>query len=393
LKRLLSLLTATLLTVGVHALALPGLGFSISFTPTTESGAEAAGSIWMGVEQGSTATREIVIRSQSDDTIQMIEFEIYDQILEDGRRVVDYSEQSELAQWVRFSPSSPRIAPGESVTVVMSVNVPNNALDKAHDLNLRALSTAVSPSIENSDGGAKALVGTRIAIDATAWIGVGNALDLAPNFEIQGVDGALINNEKFIRLFFVNNGLVSIKPLGRLQLSDPAFADRVFEPLEFQAPELAEGESGYVDIPVEEEVTDGFYRTFVTAQSAGVRKTALFEGQLIFDDPAKLTIPEVAVRITAFLAGAAGLAVALRMIRRRTKPISHEPALAKLPRDVPSVPTAATKPKPKTPRKPAEKVATAERTAEKDQSEKTTRKRAPTAARSKLQSSDTESKK
>lgn len=400
----MALLTTALMTLSIHSLALPGLGFSVSFTPTGESGAEAAGSIWMGLEQGTLGTREIVIRSQSDDTTQMLDFEIYDQVLVDGEREVDYSELSELADWVSFSPRNPQIGPGESVTVVMTVDVPEDAQDRAHDLNLRVLATAVGTSSNTNEVGAKAVLGTRIAIDATAWIGVGDALDLAPNFEIEGVDGVLINSQKFIRLFFANRGLVTIKPEGRLQLSDPAFADRIFEPLEFKAPEFGDGESGYVDVPVGDEVTDGFYRTFVTAESAGVRKTALFEGELIFDDPSKLTISEVAIRIAGFLAGAAGIAIALRLMRHRSKPVVTPELVETRRRRTPtaaqaSSASAQSSSAKKTPAKAApvkkttNKAAPVKKPAEVSQSAKTIRKRAPTSARSKLQASETESKK
>jgi len=129
------------------------------------------------------------------------------------------------------------------------------------------------------------------------------------------VDGALINEEKFVRVFFENTGISPVAPVGRFQLSDPNFVDRVFEPVDFKMPEIRGGEVAFTDIPVASDLEDGFFRVFVTAQSGEVRITRLFEANLVFDDPNKLSIPDLALRIGGFVLAALGLVFGVRLIR------------------------------------------------------------------------------
>jgi hypothetical protein len=325
LKSLSKLFFAVLLSIvvgaGFPAMAAPGLGISVSFERADQTDAEVTGSIWAGGEQGSKLTRTILVRSLSDDVTQEISFGLHDQILVNGERTTDYEVPSRISNWVTFSPEKPLLRPGGEVRITMTIEIPSNAADEAFDATLRVLSGAVEnlEEIEEEANGVKAVVGTRLAIDSGMWLGVGDALELMPNFEIIGVDGVLLEGAKYVRVFFENNGLVPLRLTGRLQLADPSFADLVYEPQDFVVPQIRTNEDGYVDVPVQPEIEDGNYRSFVLAQQGGVRKTEIFEGEIVFDDPGLLTLPDFLLRGALLVAALGALVFGYRMIRSSNK--------------------------------------------------------------------------
>jgi hypothetical protein len=293
-----------------------GLGIFISFGQSGETDAEASGRIWGGGEAGSSFQRTMVIESLSTDTEQAISFEVNDQVTENETSFIDFSTPSRITDWVAFEPAAPVLGPGERVEVTITFNIPAGTNDGAFNANIRTFSSAAAPAdLADSGAGTQAVIGTRLAIDAKVWVGVGDALALAPIFDIVGVDGALIDDEKFVRVFFENTGISPVQPEGRMQLSDPNFDDRIFEPINFAVPELQGGEIAFVDIPVAADLEDGFFRVFVTAQSGEVRITRLFEATLVFDDPNKLAILDLAIRIAGFVIAALGLVFGVRLIR------------------------------------------------------------------------------
>ena len=302
-------------------MAAPGLGISVSFERADQTDAEVTGSIWAGGEQGSKLTRTILVRSLSDDVTQEISLEIHDQILVNGEETTDFDLPSRISDWVTFSPDKPLVPPGGQVRITMTIEIPSNAADEAFDVTLRVMAGAVEnlEEIEEEANGVKAVVGTRLAIDSGMWLGVGDALELMPNFEIVGVDGVLLEGTKYVRVFFENNGLVPLRLTGRLQLADASFADLIYDPQDFIVPEIRTGQDGYVDVPVQPEIEDGNYRSFVMAQQGGVRKTEIFEGELVFDDPNLLTIPDFLLRGALLVAALGALVFGYRMIRSSTK--------------------------------------------------------------------------
>lgn len=304
-----------------------GLGIFISFGQSGETDAEASGRIWGGGEAGSSFQRTMVIESLSTDTEQVISFEVNDQVTENETSFIDFSTPSRITDWVAFEPAAPVLGPGERVEVTITFNIPAGTNDGAFNANIRTFSSAAAPAdLADSGAGTQAVIGTRLAIDAKVWVGVGDALALAPIFDIVGVDGALIDDEKFVRVFFENTGISPVQPEGRMQLSDPNFVDRIFEPINFAVPELQGGEIAFVDIPVAADLEDGFFRVFVTAQSGEVRITRLFEATLVFDDPNKLAILDLAIRIAGFVIAALGLVFGVRLIRGSSS--QREPRVA-----------------------------------------------------------------
>lgn len=324
---LIAILALLVALVPMVSHALPGLGISISLVNDGPTDAERSGSLWVGVEQGQSVTRTMNIRSLSNDTTQSLEFELYDIIRTDEGKVTDYTQPSALTQWLVVSPATPEVAPGETISVTLTFSAPENANDAAFDAVLRVLASGVETGESAEEDGTRAVVKTKLAIETNLWLGVGDALTLEPNFEIESVDGALIEGKKYIRIFFRNDGLVSIEPVGRFQLSDPAFVERVFEPIDFESEEILSGQLGFVDVPVPDDVIDGIYRSFITAQAGSVRKTQLFEGEIIFDDPNALSIPELAIRISIFVIAALGLVFGFRLLRSKPKKSTEqEPA-------------------------------------------------------------------
>lgn len=331
-RRLLTALLALLipmLALAPQAMA-SGLGISVSFERSGETDAEASGRIWGGGEAGTAIERVMIIDSLSDDTEQQISFEVYDQVTENEETSIDFTKPSRITDWVVFEPATPVLQPGEQLSVKITFNIPSGTDDGAFNASIRTLSSAADSSVElDPDAGTQAVIGTRIAIDTKVWLGVGDALTLAPSFEIIGVDGALIGDEKFVRVFFENTGISPIQPSGRFQLSDPNFVDRIFEPVDFQMREITGGQIGFTDIPVPLDVEDGLFRAFVTAQEAEVRITRLFEAQLVFDDPNKLSIPDLAIRIAAFVVAAIGLVIGVRLIRGNSSKAPGKPKVQK----------------------------------------------------------------
>jgi hypothetical protein len=325
LKSLSKLFFAVLLSIvvgaGFPAMAAPGLGISVSFERADQTDAEVTGRIWAGGEQGSKLTRTILVRSLSDDVTQEISFAIHDQILVNAELTTDYDVPSRISNWVTFSPEKPLLRPGGEVRITMTIEIPSNAADEAFEATLRVLSGAVEnlEEIEEGEDGVKAVVGTRLAIDSGMWLGVGDALELMPNFEIIGVDGVLLEGTKYVRVFFENTGLVPLRLTGRLQLADASFADLVYEPQDFIVPQIRTNEDGYVDVSVQPEIEDGNYRSFVIAQHGGVRKTEIFEGELVFDDPSLITLPDFLLRGALLVAALGALVFGYRMIRSSTK--------------------------------------------------------------------------
>jgi hypothetical protein len=78
-------------------------------------------------------------------------------------------------------------------------------------------------------------------------------------------------------------------------------------------------QQGYVDVPVQQQLEDGYYRSFVIAQHGGVRKTEIFEGELVFDDPNLLTIPDFLLRGALLVAALGALVFGYRLIRSSNK--------------------------------------------------------------------------
>jgi hypothetical protein len=320
-KLVFAILLSIFAGAGLPAMADPGLGISVSFEKAEQTDAEVTGSIWVGGDQGSTLTRTILVRSLSDDVTQALSFEIYDQILVNDQITTDTTVPSRISDWVTFSPAQPIVRPGGEVRITMAIDIPSDAADGAFDATLRVKAGSVQnlEEIENDSTGVKAVVGTSLAIDSGMWLGVGDALTLMPNFEIMGVDGVLLEGTKFVRVFFENTGLVPLRLSGRLQLADAAFAELVYDPVDFLVPQIRTNEQGYVDVPVQQQLEDGFYRSFVIAQHGGVRKTEIFEGQIVFDDPNALTLPDILIRGALFLAALGALVFGYRLIRSSTK--------------------------------------------------------------------------
>lgn len=328
-KLLHSLLASLLLVMPTAATAMPGLGISISFERSNQTAAELAGSLWVGVEQGTVATRTLYIQSLSDDTVQQVELGIYDRISNNGVIETDYSKPSRVTPWVRFDPAVPTVRPGEKLAVQMTVTIPDSAPDQAFQTVLNVSASSATEESGKQESGTQAVIKTAIAVETDFWLGIGDALDLAPKFEILSVDGLLLDDQKYVRVFFENSGIVTIQPEGRLQLSDPAFADRVFDPVDFKGDEIFENQTGYVDVPVANALEDGLYRAFVTAESGGVRQTKLFEGELIFDAPNPFEFLDLPLRIAAFVVGGAGLVFAIRVLRQKNPPKSKPPKAPK----------------------------------------------------------------
>jgi hypothetical protein len=320
-KLVLAILLLTVVGAGFPAAAAPGLGISVSFEKADQTDAEMMGSIWAGGDQGAQLTRTIVVRSLSDNVTQAVSFEIYDQILVNDEITTDTSVPSRISDWVTFSPAQPIVRPGGEARINMTIDIPSDAPDGAFDATLRVMAGSVEnlEEIESDSNGVKAVVGTRLAMDSGMWLGVGDALELMPNFEIIGVDGVLLEGTKYVRVFFENTGLVPLRLSGRLQLADAAFAELVYDPIDFLVPQIRTNQQGYVDVPVQPGIEDGNYRSFVIAQHGGVRKTEIFEGQIVFDDPNALTLPDALLRGALFLVALGGLVFGYRMIRSSRK--------------------------------------------------------------------------
>lgn len=271
--------------LGLTAQAEESLGIGVQVVESSQGDLSMGNRAWFAIEPGASGTSVFRVTSQTD-IDQTITYEVFDREFINGEPSVDASQLSETANWVQFEPAVASLPARGSREITMTYTIPEDAPEEAFDAVLRVLASGSAPSQE-SESGARAVVGTAAGLDIDVWLGVGNAVSLLPTFDIRDVQGVILPKGRFLRVEFENLGLVPLSLRGSVQFADPILAERSFDPITYVSRVIPSGESGYVDVPVIDEVTDGNWNVFVAATQDEVRQTKLFEKEIVFTAPSE----------------------------------------------------------------------------------------------------------
>lgn len=274
---------------GLSAQADDSLGIGVQVVESSQGDLSMGNRAWFGIEPGESGTTVFKVVSQSD-MDQTITYEVFDLEIVNGESQADTSELSQTAKWSSFEPAVAIIPAGGSREITMTYDIPENAPEEAFDAVLRVLATGESTT-DQIQSGSRAVVGSAVGMDIEVWLGIGDAVSLLPNFDIKDVQGVILPQGRFLRVEFENLGLVPLALRGSVQLADPVLVERSFEPTTYVARIISAGESGYVDVPVVDDITDGNWNVFVSATQAQVRQTKLFEKEIVFAAPSEGGIP------------------------------------------------------------------------------------------------------
>ena len=299
------------------------LGMSVVITSEVNDQGLTEGndSLWFGVEPGETVTRTIVVTSESE-IDQVIAVELFDFGLENGERFTDFSKPSVVSDWFGFANEEVLLPAGETVEIALDFEVPPEAEEISYEGTARILaSAAVLPDGGEDGSNFRAVVGGRAAIDIPFWLGVGDALSFVPEFDILSIQGVLVDDVRYLRVFVENTGTIPVRLLGSAQFADPVFVERVFEPFQFRIPEIGIDQTRFVDVEIDQEITDGDWNVLVALAQGPIRQTKLFEQNLTFTDPsAPRNWGGLALQAAAFIGFLVLAIVGYRLLRTPKRP-------------------------------------------------------------------------
>ena len=337
--------------IGLTALPLTAnantLGISVSVESSDEE--NVAGlrndSVWFTVEPGESMSRTVTIRSSSD-LDQEIQFELYDFLYTNNSRSIAIDSPSATSEWFSVEEDSLVVPSGEARQFTLTYSIPADAEERSYEGVLRVAATSAEGLAAANEGeGTRAVVGGRLAIDVPFWVGIGDALNLLPNFEINSIEGLLIEGRPVLEVEIENTGPVPLFLQGTVQLADPVFADRIFDPVDFRLNTVPSDGTGFARVELNPEITDGDWRVLVTAEQAEVRKTRLFETEIVFRDPNAIPDWWPAVQIALVVIFGAVAAVSLQALRKsRRQKSDDDPQPPTMPRMAPVEPPTPTRP-------------------------------------------------
>lgn len=298
-RKIKKLATMVLITglsfFGLSAQAEDSLGIGVQVIESSQGDLFMGNRAWFGIEPGASGTSVFRVTSQTD-IDQTITYEVFDREFINGEPRVDTTELSKTANWVQFEPPVASLPARGSREITMTYTIPEDAPEEAFDAVLRVLASSSSSTQDDQDG-PRAVLGTSAGIDIDVWLGVGDAVSLLPNFDIREVQGVIRPQGRFLRVEFENLGLVPLSLRGSVQFADPVLVERSFDPTTYVSRVIPSGETGYVDVPVIDEITDGNWNVFVSATQAQVRQTRLFEQEIVFAAPREGGISAGAIQI------------------------------------------------------------------------------------------------
>jgi hypothetical protein len=322
------------LALALGSMSLPAaaetepLGISVEILPRAEDNQTGLKNdiAWFAMEPGESNTRTFSVESYSS-LDQKLKFELLDFLYVDGEKSINTQSLSKTSEWFSVAETDMVVPAGETRQFNLTFAVPISAEERSFEGVLRVLASGIKEVVDTSEPSSTQadLVG-RMAIAIPFWLGVGDALDLLPDFEILAIEGLRIDGDPYLQVEINNTGSVPIFLEGSAQFVDPLFEDRVFEPVDFRLSGVPVGSVGSAQLKLNPEITDGEWRVLVAAGQAQVRKTNLFEGQITFRDPDAIPIWWPAVQIsliTFFLIVALFSLLALRKKKKRAKQGRH----------------------------------------------------------------------
>jgi len=308
------MMVVALLAVAASTARGDGLGVGIEILATQDETPGQLGAnseLWFAAQPGGTASRAFALISTSD-LVQEVNFEIRPLVVVDGTPTIDLTTLSETAQWATFEPARLELQPGERREVTMTYAIPPDAAAASYEAYLRILVSSAAAVELDPDAKVQAVVKGALAVRKSIWLGVGDTETLVSDFEIRGVAGWLTDaGERAVRVLVANVGQTPIRPTGSVQLADAVFPDRRFGPHPFRMGTLDPGDVRYAEAVVDPAVTDGRWKVYVEVQQGNVKKSEVYDVDLVFDR----SLDEIsAVRSWGVRAGAVAVALALVLI-------------------------------------------------------------------------------
>jgi competence protein ComEA len=132
--------------------------------------------------------------------------------------------------------------------------------------------------------GTKAVIPTALTFDKEVWLGVGSGEFLKSDFEIDGIAGIRHDGKNWLQVQLRNTGQTPIRPKGEVEVVDPLFAQRRFDPVKFSSPTIDLGKRSRTEIEAPLGMTDGKWKILVTARQGSIEKTVIYEQDISFDN-------------------------------------------------------------------------------------------------------------
>jgi hypothetical protein len=300
---------------------LPALGATLGISVNVEaqsdnSNRSSSKEIWFLGDQGSEVTRRITVGGQND-IAQNLELRFYEVQIINGEKTYQQTELSKAQDWFQFTEEFPSVEPGEVKTFEIVATIPQNARQGLVEGLMVVIATAKGEAeVDSPRGGAVGIIAAEAGIGIPFKLAIGDMSALNPMFSIQYVEGVLIDGEKYLRTFFRNEGTVPVILAGSVQLSDAVFVDRLFGPYEYRSREIAAGALGFIDIVADEEIEEGSYSAFVTAEQLGVKESRVFDVYIEYLSPGTLKFWDLAPWIGLVLLSGILMVIGIRLFRR-----------------------------------------------------------------------------
>ena len=284
-KRLRFSIAVTLVTflvsplLGIQASAAElGIGFRV--VPT---GGKVGGNnqLWFALDRGESGIRKFEVISSSDIS-QLIQLTFVQAQTVDGQLVAG-SEPSEIANWIFPDANNFILKPRESRMIEISTKVPPNTEDGTYRAYLKVGASAAKDTKARTDV-TQAVVKNAISFNKELYVLVGNAENLTLDFEILGLqDFTKDDGSKNISIDFRNLGQVPLGLKANLTLVSTEFSNLSYGPfIGGSTTMLEEGDEGYAELKLPDEVAPGSYRILVQASQDSVIKNKVFEEELTF---------------------------------------------------------------------------------------------------------------
>ena len=314
--RLVSLALVVFCFFGALPSQAASLGISVNVDAQSDSSNRSSSKeIWFLGEQGSKVTRRISVGGLSD-VAQNLELRYYEAQIINGEKTYQQTELSKTQDWFRFTDESPSVEPGEVKTFEIVVTIPPDAREELVEGLMVVIATAKKQvEVDNPGGGAVGIIAAEAGIGIPFKLAIGDMSALRPMFSIQGVEGVLIDGERYLRTFFRNEGTVPIILAGSVQLSDAVFVDRLFGPYEYRSREIAAGALGFIDIVADPDIVEGNYSAFVIAEQLGVKESRVFDVYIEYLSPGTLKFWDLAPWLGLVLVSGILMVIGIRLFR------------------------------------------------------------------------------
>jgi hypothetical protein len=340
-----------------------GLGIAIQVTQGANDSSKDLNKnnkLWFVISPGKSGTRDFEIRSASD-IPQIINLGIGGQKQVNGVLEYDPAATTPVAKWATFTKNDFLLAPRATVTVSMTISVPDGTSIQTYQPSLLVRANAVRSS------SAQYKVPTALQFSQEIFLGVGTSDQFLTRFSIDDVNGVNGNSGHMLVVNFSNTGKTPVALTGDLQLTNLTFAGVTIGPLKFISSTIAPGGNTQVYVPVDERVTEDKWRILVRAQQGSIEETKSFDKDISFKGTNFIQVAQFSGLIV--LVSALLLIIAIRTLRsikrkqleeQRIKDeaeaerIAEAARVAELERQLAEMQAALAKPKPK--RKPTTKA-------------------------------------